>query len=235
MGTGTNQADIVFCIDASGSMEPCIQGVKDNISTFIGAMEQEYVPGQGSGMDWRVGFIAFDNTEFRILDPTKDVARFRQALAGITVGADEIPLPALDWALDTAWRSTMVHRVIIFMTDELFRGGDMLDLQQSKFQGKNPQDTDYLMGKFLALRPVLLVIAPRCPEYEKLAQLPKAHFIPLENENFSGMDFSHIMTSIGKTVSRTMGGYVPGQQESSLPKLPKDIYGMAGRIRITKL
>lgn len=235
---GQNQADIVFVIDKSGSMEPCIQGVKDNINTFIKTLETEAVPGQLPGVDWTLGLVAFDNEEFQILDPTKDMGRFQQALASIQTGRDEIPLAALDWALDFPWRSALVHRVIIFMTDEPFTGGDELKLQLSWFDTEDENDKRYLINKFRALEPILLMFAPASTEFRKLAQLPNAQYNELGADGFSSMDFSHVMNNIGKSIAHTMGTIAADAPEPAgpgLPTLPRDIYGMAGKIRITKL
>src|SRR5262249_62077712 len=46
-------ADIVFLIDATGSMGPCISAVKQNIKTFVGTMTTPDPNGGAVVKDWR--------------------------------------------------------------------------------------------------------------------------------------------------------------------------------------
>jgi hypothetical protein len=51
-GGGVRLADIVFLIDASGSMSGAITGVRNNVIAFAGALS-------GSGIDYRLGLVQF--------------------------------------------------------------------------------------------------------------------------------------------------------------------------------
>jgi uncharacterized protein YegL len=51
-GGGQRLADIVFCLDVSGSMSGAITSVKNNMLSFIQGLE-------ASGIDYRIGFITF--------------------------------------------------------------------------------------------------------------------------------------------------------------------------------
>ena len=60
-------ADIVFLLDATGSMGPCINAVKQNIKTFITAMTTPNPNGGAVVKDWRakvVGYRDLDYTDF---------------------------------------------------------------------------------------------------------------------------------------------------------------------------
>ena len=56
--SGTNKADIVFVLDASSSMEPCIEGVKRHISSFADVFRND----PNNKWDLRFDFIAHDDT-----------------------------------------------------------------------------------------------------------------------------------------------------------------------------
>ena len=62
MASGSTKgiADVVFCLDASMSMEPCIEGVKANISSFVDGLQASpnYV-----GWDLRMDYIAHSAIE----------------------------------------------------------------------------------------------------------------------------------------------------------------------------
>ena len=55
-------ADIVFLVDATGSMGKCIERLKTNISTFFDEMTSE--KGNGSPLkDWRAKVVGFRDFE----------------------------------------------------------------------------------------------------------------------------------------------------------------------------
>ena len=47
------KADIVFCIDATGSMTPCFDGIMENIENFIEGLDSE------GAVDWRFRLLAY--------------------------------------------------------------------------------------------------------------------------------------------------------------------------------
>lgn len=78
---GTNSADIVFVLDTSRSMEPCIEGVKRHISTFVDVFKSD----PNNMWDLRLDFVAHDDTlqEARSAGVDKDF-RERVVAAGGT-------------------------------------------------------------------------------------------------------------------------------------------------------
>ncbi len=78
---GTNSADIVFVLDTSRSMEPCIEGVKRHISTFVDVFKND----PNNTWDLRLDFVAHDDTlqEARAAGVDKDF-RERVVAAGGT-------------------------------------------------------------------------------------------------------------------------------------------------------
>lgn len=55
---GRETADIVFCVDASGSMRPCIDGVRNNVVKLLDALNKT---GLQMAWDVRFDFLAYSN------------------------------------------------------------------------------------------------------------------------------------------------------------------------------
>lgn len=122
-------ADIVFCLDRTGSMQPCIDAVKNSIAQFVNSDLQT-----SGAVSFRVRLIAYGdlvsttdtskqdrvwlNTQF-----TDDIAKFSTELDAVVAdggGSDtdqESTLDAVYLAIKSPWRPK-VHRAIIVFTDE---------------------------------------------------------------------------------------------------------------------
>ena len=83
--SGNYQADILFVIDASRSMEPCIEGVKQNISSFADVFRND----PNHQWNLRFDFIAHDDTtlENRAVGVDKD---FRQRVVSAGGAYDDV-------------------------------------------------------------------------------------------------------------------------------------------------
>ncbi len=92
--------DIIFLLDATGSMQPCIDAVKANIHRFISSMVSEDANGGVFLSDWRASACAyrdfsyeqrFGKEHIRINPFTSDVDELYRQLDGITAsgGGDE--------------------------------------------------------------------------------------------------------------------------------------------------
>src|SRR5215210_1857632 len=113
--------DVVFCLDASGSMAPCIDGVRRNVGAFIDGLASD----ANRKIDCRIDFLAHSCSEsfdvFRcetlrtkdmdflaaLYGPnarpdsffTTDSAEIRRSLERVTAFGDESVLVALDMCL----------------------------------------------------------------------------------------------------------------------------------------
>ncbi len=213
-------ADIVFCIDASGSMSPCIEGVKEHIKKFIDGVSSNP---QLSFVDWRLGIIAHDCTRFYIMDFVSDINRFKEALGKIKAGGNEFTLPALDWSLDFPWREK-AHRIVVLFTDEPLEGGYEPEFQRSKMKE--------LCEKIVSLKCMIYFVGPSCPEYIEICNLPKCVFEEISgHEDFYKKGFDKVLERIGKTLSYTI---LSSQQPVSM-KIEKDIYKIKEKIKIEKI
>ena len=132
--------DIVFLLDASGSMNECIQAVTQNISTFVDTLSASDANGGVLIKDWRIRVLAYrdrlaDGSYWFIDNPfTSDIAEVKSQLAAIEAkgGGDE-PESLLDamyslaqWsaaekgatASPTGWRHRHdAARVVVIFTD----------------------------------------------------------------------------------------------------------------------
>lgn len=90
-------ADIVFLLDATGSMGPCISAVKQNIKTFVQAFTSPNPNGAAVVRDWRakvVGYRDLDYTDFPAMvdNPfTSEAAELEKQLDALNAdgGGDE--------------------------------------------------------------------------------------------------------------------------------------------------
>lgn len=104
-------ADIVFLVDATGSMKPCIDALRDNINKFIDMMTTQ--EGNGSPLtDWRARVVGYRDykadgaTSYGWLNDnpfTRDVTMLRNQLAALTArGGGDAPESLLDAMMTVA-------------------------------------------------------------------------------------------------------------------------------------
>jgi len=228
-------ADVVFCLDASGSMTPCIEGVKSHIASFVDGLKGggqqkwdlrlDYVAhwaGAGLRMEslhesnlvealYQASSTGQNQQRARLF--TNDVEEFKRGLSRVKTGANEASLVALDSCLDFPWRQTgECHRVVVFMTDEPTSGGDQVQEQMSKLPA--------LMQKIMDLRVMLFIVGPECPVYEELAEVDKSEYEVIDG--LSNIDFSYLLSGIGKSVSVSQTS-----QQSAEPIVPRELYGQS--------
>jgi hypothetical protein len=210
--------DIVFCLDASNSMKPCIQGIRDNIISFLSGLG--YTSSQRR-IDWRVDYLAHSADEkggvyraenlrsggldlcdnlYKSRDPSKfftsDIAEFQRGLDNVTVGGDEATLFALDTALDFPWRPlNTCHRVVVCLTDEPFEEGTDQSLQLAKL----PQ----LVEKIQKLGVMLFIVAPDSAAFSRLAEVDKSEYETVDTvgDGLRHVAFDKVLAHIGKSVS----------------------------------
>ena len=158
--------DIVFLVDATGSMAGCIDALKTNISGFIDTLSSRNANNTSPVKDWRakvVGYRDFeeDETPFEDNPFVKDAAALKTQLSNLeaTGGGDE-PESLLDALYQVAsmectdddpgisdagrWRHRhQATRVVIIFTDATFKepmkvpaGGTFNDLKNLIHQNK---------------------------------------------------------------------------------------------------
>ena len=207
-------ADIVFCLDASGSMGPVIDAVKNNIDTFVRSLKDA---NPNNPVDWQARVIGYrdltcDNEplidRFNFVTSADEV---KTQLDQITAdgGGDE-PESTFDVialaAKTSTWRAVS-HRTIVIFTDATPRE---IDTKSSA----NTGITDLaLLKQFLMEKHIkLFLFGQQCPQYDQLKDLPKASITQYASAitDLPQVDFKALMDQIGKTVSyeATSGGVV---------------------------
>jgi len=214
-------ADVVFCIDKSGSMTGCIEGLVNHIEKFIDGLKSNQ---QLSSLDLRLGLLAQDCIDFVRLDLTDNLAAFKNALRDILkrIINDEFTLPGLDWALDLSWREKCT-RIVVLFTDEPLQGGHDAPFQLSKMRE--------LQQKIQDLKVHLYFVGWKCDEYDSFTMVPKSIVELIEDHSiFSSYNFVNLLNTMGETLSGSLN-----DQDVMLKSVPKDIYGVKNRINVIDL
>lgn len=218
--------DIVFLIDVSGSMQGCIDGLKDNIKTFITSMTETGANNGSVVKDWRAKVVGFRDYEEDGADSwmednvfVRDAGILKSQLEQLKAsgGGDE-PETLLDAIYLMAnmgetgkteeespykWRYIRnAARVLIIFTDAPFK--PKMFIPQAA--GGNVDDIITLIQN---KRLILSIFAPDLPCYmDQLQQADKSEFIPTGG---AGLDeitkdpaaFNETMKQLAASVSQS--------------------------------
>jgi Mg-chelatase subunit ChlD len=212
------QADIVFCIDSTGSMAPCIRKVKSGIRTFADGLQE------AANVDFRLRMIAYRDLHdptaqgdppWKSTSFTRSVEEFRDGLSEISAegGGDyrgaESTLDVLYRAIQSDWRAHETHKTIVLLTDD-----DTHDELHKSTYDKPDNGVRRVIQEFQTLRHAMLfMVAPDYPAYQELEEAMEdanrkifARFVPRDEERYEGLrevPIESLLEMIGKTVSRT--------------------------------
>lgn len=198
-------ADIVFVVDVSGSMAPCIDALRQNIEAFVDSLSRGDANNAAPVKDWRakvVGYRDIDSAESEglpwIVDNSfvRDTAELKAQLAALDAngGGDE-PESLLDALYKIAtmeatpkgaqtieagkWRyRSDAARVVVVFTDASFK--ETMGLPEAK--GGSLQDVANVV---MANRIILSVFAPNFEGYDRLSQIDKSEWEVVEFEGLS--------------------------------------------------
>ena len=160
------KADIVFCIDKTASMDPCIEGVKNGIATLVKALNT------AAEVDARFRLIAYsdihdpeDGTPWDILPFTESAELFASQVAQVeAIGRGDAPestLDALYIALKSDWRTTDTHKTVVLLTD-----ADTHPTLHSTTFDRPGNDVYRVIQDLHELRHAMLfIVAPKCEAY----------------------------------------------------------------------
>jgi hypothetical protein len=208
-------ADLVFVVDVSGSMAPCIDALRKNIEAFIDSLSR----GDGNNVapvrDWRgkvVGYRDIESAEAEglpwIVDNAfvRDVGALKQQLAALKAegGGDE-PESLLDTLYKVAtmpaipkgsqseepdkWRyRSDAARVVIVFTDASFK--ETMSIPEAK--GGSLQDVANVV---MANRIILSLFAPNFEGYDRLSQIDKSEWEVVEFDGLNAQEALQKFTS----------------------------------------
>lgn len=220
--------DIVFLLDATGSMVECLRAVTDNIANFVDTLTSPDANGGVLIKDWRIRVLGYrdkdaDGSYWLIDNPfTSDVAQVKSQLAALEAkgGGDE-PESLLDamytvaqWpvaerggaAPPTAWRHRHdAARIVIVFTDASCKPTFVTDSQASGSVAD-------LINTYHANKLKVCLFAPEAPVYADLSGMNGLEWEPVGvlganpvlalNEYVkNSSNFRKVMEALAKTVS----------------------------------
>lgn len=217
---GRQTADIVFCMDASGSMSHAFNGVRENVFKLIDTFKSDLQ----FKWDVRFDFLAYCNDEkimrlktlnlsgtevidalYKSRNPngvfsssskffTSDISKFKSKLSEIVCEGDEGTCLALDIAADFPFRdATTCHRTVILLTDEPIEAGTNVSASKSRIMD--------LAKKYQEKKISLFMVTPECDVFDTLSQIDKCEWTIDESRGLTNVDFSKFLEGIGKSVS----------------------------------
>lgn len=220
--------DIVFLLDASGSMKECIQAVTQNISTFVDTLSASDANGGVLIKDWRIRVLAYrdrlaDGSYWFIDNPfTSDIAEVKSQLAAMEAkgGGDE-PESLLDamytltqWsaaekgatASPTGWRHRHdATRVVVIFTDASCH-------PTFKTAAGTDGSVDDLIQAYHANKLKVVMYAPEAPLYADLSAMNGLEFDPvgklgenpvqaLRDYTSNADNFRKVMEALAKSIA----------------------------------
>jgi hypothetical protein len=208
-------ADIVFVVDISGSMAPCIDALRQNIEIFVNSLSSGDANNAAPVKDWRAKVVGYRDIEAAegeglpwIIDNifVRDPAELKAQLAALEAngGGDE-PESLLDTLYKVAtmeaiakgaqtvepgkWRyRSDAARVVVVFTDASFK--ETMSIPEAK--GGSLQDVANVV---MANRIILSVFAPNFEGYDRLSQIDKSEWEVVEFEGLNAQEALQKFTS----------------------------------------
>jgi hypothetical protein len=208
-------ADIVFVVDVSGSMAPCIDALRRNIEAFVDSLSRGDANNAAPVKDWRakvVGYRDYDAAEgeglpWLIDNPfVRDAEALKAQLARLeAAGGGDEPESLLDALFTVAsmdalpkgaqtiepgkWRyRSDAARVIVVFTDASFK--ETMSVPAAR--GGSLQDVANVV---MANRIILSLFAPNFEGYDRLSQIDKSEWEVVEYEGMSPQEALQKFTS----------------------------------------
>jgi len=236
-------ADVVFCIDASKSMKPCIDGIRANLGSFMDGLKSDrqvvwdlrmdYLAHRATGeglrrlFDMRSLFYSsnenvcwaalYKDTQGGGRFFTSSADDFREGLKQIDVRGDEAALVGLDFALDFPWRdAAQCHRIVIMLTDEPLEKGIAVEWQTGKLSE--------IIEKIQHLKVMLFLVAPESDGFATLCEADKSEYQVVSGlrDGLESVDFRKVLSYIGKSVSKST------VQQSAPISVTRGVFGQGG-------
>jgi hypothetical protein len=193
--------DIVFLIDATGSMAPCIDALKANISLFVDKLTSGDANETKIVKDWRAKVIGYrdftvsDETPFEDNPFVREADKLKSQLTALSAkGGGDDPETLLDALYMIAnmgstvkgaeddsskWRyRSSAARVVVVFTDAPFKSSMVIPAASGG-------TVDDLINTLQAERIILSLFAPEMECFYTLAQCDKAEYNPIPVETGS--------------------------------------------------
>jgi hypothetical protein len=208
-------ADIVFLIDVTGSMAPCIDALRRNIEAFVDSLSRGDANNAAPVKDWRGKVVGYRDIEasqseglpWFVDNPfVRDAGALKAQLAALqAAGGGDEPESLLDALYNVAsmeaipkgsqsedpskWRyRSDAARVVIVFTDASFK--ETMNIPEAR--GGSLQDVANVV---MANRIVLSLFAPNFEGYDRLSQIDKSEWEVVEFEGLSPQEALEKFTS----------------------------------------
>jgi len=136
----TGKEDVVFLVDASGSMEENIAAVARYLSRMIEVFEE-------SDLDYTMGVIRFNrvlkDNYIKVYEQTEDANEIRSILRSIKCDGDERTLDAIEVGLTQVEFRNTVDKTFILVTDEAFTPRTVTRQTRKELTLKDMLDDDF--------------------------------------------------------------------------------------------
>ena len=208
-------ADLVFVVDVSGSMAPCIDALRSNIEIFIDSLNRGDANNAAPVKDWRGKVVGYRDIEAAESDGlpwivdnafVRDAGALKSQLSGLqAAGGGDEPESLLDVLYKVAsmeavpkgsqsedpnkWRyRSDAARVVIVFTDASFK--ETMSIDEAK--GGSLQD---VANVIMANRVILSLFAPNFEGYDRLSQIDKSEWEVVEFEGLNAQEALQKFTS----------------------------------------
>jgi hypothetical protein len=192
-------ADIVFVVDISGSMAPCIDALRQNIETFVNSLSSGDANNAAPVKDWRAKVVGYRDIEAAeseglpwIVDNmfVRDPAELKAQLAALYKVATMEAIAKGAQAVEPGkWRyRSDAARVVVVFTDASFK--ETMSIPEAK--GGSLQDVANVV---MANRIILSVFAPNFEGYDRLSQIDKSEWEVVEFEGLNAQEALQKFTS----------------------------------------
>lgn len=200
-------ADVVFVFDVTGSMQPYIDKVKDNVRALVDGFKAY----PQINLDWRVramGYRDITCDSEAIINKFPFVtneAAFAEQLGALRADgggdADESALDAIWYAIRKSdWRPGKLQKVIVLFTDAGTKGLHPSTMDELGIA----DDMTYLQTELTKGKYQFFLFGPEHPTYEELRKAERTHIeLYSDTNNLLTTDFAELLKLIGKTVSQS--------------------------------
>jgi len=223
-------ADIVFLMDATGSMATCIDQLKENLKTFIDALVTPAGNDVSPVKDWRAKVVGYrdaeaDGAEWFVDHPfVRDVGQLKGQFNDLEAkGGGDTPETLLDAIYKISsvgqtgkqetedpakWRyRSAAARVVVIFTDADYKPA--MVIPEAKDGGLND-----IVNAVTANRIILSIFAPEMECFHQLGAIDKAEYLPIPVEGVGPQaalvkftsdtkNFTATLVQLAKSVSKS--------------------------------
>jgi hypothetical protein len=195
-------ADIIFCIDCTASMGPCIEAVVSGVGAFVTSLQM------AGRVDYRLRLVAYRDLpygdEMQITDFTPDAEQFRDWVHALDTRAndttEESTLDAICVALNSDWRPGC-HRSVIVFTDAAPH-----PRLHDTTTAPNRDGVAAVAELHRQSKALLFMLAPQDGSYREIARRQQVvyHALPTDDRRYVGLqsaDLGKVLDFVGRSIS----------------------------------